>query len=568
MDWFELFDGTCPGDLPLEGSPIGTDNVLAIVREGLDRARRPRRLGRMVRTGLVAAALIAALGVTAYAVYEMFIDKYVIEQPFELETDEEAAERPTTRISLTGYQGTPEYQAYTEWEAWQRGWLERTMENDPWQARGVDDSWHETPDNYALLYGASFQDQADALDAIVEKYGLTLHQDMAVYYQSKDLYEALGTEPFFDDSIDPIAPNYDVGGYIYDDGSFKAEFQELLSGDRRVDMSMFVNAKGSFATISGFAELSGDGEAWQYTTVSGETVDLYMAPNSAEIMTESAGAYMELGVNAGSAPSYDPATDPSLDEEHKAFIMENILQNEPDLTEAEQEAAWQEYYDGYVRNKRENLPPAITREDLETVADSVDFAILAARFDGTAHPETADALMALQERENARNEAITAAAAERQAQSADVIAQLGRYAFSTLPETYADGLLGRQEPLDPDRIGLEGEALSCGGSYTPAESEVDTLVYYRITDSPTEPAGYVPAIRNWMEEKFPDGEVTDETVQGHPAAMVLLPDYGAVYWYNEDTDLLFGVSINDLRQSPAADRDAVLALAKSVEKVE
>ena len=86
MDWFELFDGTCPGDLPLEESPIGTDAVLDLVRQDMGRRRRPRRLGRMVRTGLVAAALIAALGVTAYAVYEMFIDKYVIEQPFELET--------------------------------------------------------------------------------------------------------------------------------------------------------------------------------------------------------------------------------------------------------------------------------------------------------------------------------------------------------------------------------------------------------------------------------------------------------------------------------------------------
>ena len=567
MDWFELFNGTCPKDLPLDESPIDTDNVLAMVRADMGRTKRPRRLGRMIRVGLVAAAILAALGVTAYAVYEIFIDKYVIEQPFVLETDEEAAERTTTRVSLTGYQGTPEYQAFTEWEAWRREWLEKTRENDPWQARGVDDSWYETPDNYAHLYDASFQEQADALDAIIEKYGLTLHQDRAFYYQSKDLYEALGTEPFFDDSVDPIAPNYDVGGYIYDDGSFKAEFYEILSGDRRVSMSMFVNAKGSFAMISGGVEVSEDSEAWQYTTAGGESVDLYLAPSSAEIMTESAGAYIYASVKAGSASGYDPATDPELDEKHKEFVMENILQIEPDLTEAEQEAAWQEYYDGYVRNKRESLPPAITREDLQTIADSIDFAVLAKRFDGTPHPETADMLPVLQEREEARNEASTAAAAEREAQSADAIAQLGRYAPGALPASFADWLWGVQEPLDPDRIGLEGEALSCSGNYTPNEKEVDTLVYYRITDSSTEPAEYISTIHEWLAEVFPDGEVTDETVQNHPAAMVLLPDHGAVYWYDEDADLLFVMSIDDMRYRPAVERDAVLALAESVEKV-
>ena len=567
MDWFDMFNGTCPKDLPLDESPIDTENVLAMVREDLGRTKRPHKLGRMVRVGLIAAALIAALGVTAYAVYEMFIDKYIIEQPFVLETDEEAAERTTTRVSLTGYQGTPEYQAFTEWEAWQREWLEKTRENDPWQERGVDDSWHETPDNYAYLYSASFQEQADALDAIIEKYGLTLHQDRAFYYQSKDLYEALGTEPFFDDSIDPIAEDRDVSGYIYDDGSFKAEFRELLPGDRRVDMSMFVNAKGSFAMISGGVEVSEDSEAWQYTTAGGKNVDLYLAPNSAEIMTESAGAYIYVGVSAGSASGYDPATDPQLDEEHKAFVMENILQNEPDLTEAEQEAAWQKYYDSYVRNQRESLPPAITREDLETIADSIDFAVLAARFDGTPHPETAGMLPVLQEREEARSEASTAAAAKRQAQSADVIAQLGRYAPSVLPASFADWLWGVQEPLDTDWIGLEGEALSCSGNYTPNDNEVDTLSYYRITDSLTKPVAYISTIRQWMAEKYPDGEITDETVQGKAAAMVLLPDHGAVYWYDEEADLLFVMSIDDMRYKPAVERDAVLTLAESVEKV-
>ena len=525
--------------------------------------KKPRRLSRAVRTALLAAVLAAFMGVTAYAVYELVIDKYIIDQPAEFETEEEAAGQPRTRISLTGYQGTPEYQAFTQWEAYESEWWKKAMEHDPWKARGVDDSWHETPDNYAYLYGASFQEQADALDAIVEKYGLTLHQDMAAYYRAKDLYEALGTEPFLSGDIDPISESCDVGGYIYDDGSFKAEFYQLLPGDRRVSMSMFVNAKGSFATISGGVELSEDSQAWQYTTASGEAVDLYLSPNGAEIMAESAGAYMELGVYAGSAPSYDPAADPQLSQEGKAFWLEDRLQEEPDMTEAEQEAAWQLYYDETVERNEASLPPAITREDLQAVADSIDFTVLAERFDGTPHPETARMLTVLKERENARYEASTAAAAE----SVGIIDQIGRYVPSALPADFVNELMGRQEALDPEKIGLEGMAQYGRGIYFPAATEADTLYYYRIVASSAAPEAYVPTIRSWLEAKFPDGKITDETVQGHPAVLSLMPDHGAVYWYDEDADLLFSMGIDDMGESPAVDRAAVLALAESVEKV-
>ncbi len=442
MEIFDMFDGLCPEDLPLDDSPIDTSRVLGLVRAEVKGARgKPRRLGRAVRTGLIAAAVAAFMGVTAYAAYEFFIDKYVIEQPATLETEEEAAERSWTRVSLTGYQGTPEYEAYTEWEAYESDWWEKARENDPWQALGVDDSWHETPDNYAYLYNAYFQEQADALDAIVEKYGLTLHQAEAPYYQSKDLYEALGTEPFFSEPVADVNGDWDVSGYIYDDGSFKAEFDENLSGDRTVSIQMFVNAKGSFATISGVTELTEDCEAWQYTTKSGRSVDLYLAPNSAEIMTESEGAYMDVGVLSGSAPSFDPSTSPQLNEEEKRYWIENLLKREPDLTEAEQEAAWQAHYDETVAREQSLLPPAITREELETIADSVDFAVLADRFDGTAHPDTADMLPVLKVREAERFSRPSAdEITELEAASEEVIAQWDIFQLTPLAG-YEDAFL-------------------------------------------------------------------------------------------------------------------------------
>lgn len=474
MEIFDMFDGLCPEPLPLDDSPIDTNRVMGLVRAEVKRERRgPRRLSRAVRTVLIAAALAAFLGVTAYAAYELFIDRYVIDQPAYYETEAQAEDRTTARISLTGYQGTPEYAAYIEWEAWQSDWHEKTAEQDPWQERGVDDSWHETPDNYAGLYGASFQDQADVLDAIVEKYGLTLHQDMAPYYRSTDLYED-------------------------------------LSGDRTVGIQMFVNAKGSFATISGVTELTEDCEAWQYTTKSGRSVDLYLASGSAEIMTESEGAYMELGVLSGSAAG-------------------------------------------------------VTKEDLQTIADSVDFAILADRFDGAAHPETADMLPVLKERETER---FSGADLSEQYDNfqAYAVEELGRYAPSMFPAEFADMLIASQQP--GDELGLEGgELLSLGGAFFPSATEADGFSYYRVLDCDVTAEGYPGVMRAYLEKSVPSGEVTDEMVQGRPAVLAMTADHGEVWWYDESADLLFSVSI-DMWGAETVDRDAVLALAGSVEKVE
>lgn len=566
MEIFDMFEGLCPEDLPLDESPIDTGRVLGLVRaEVKGAARRPRRLGRAVRTALIAAALAACLGVTAYAAYEFFIDRYVIDQPAYYEPQAMREDQTIARISLTGYQGTPEYEAYTEWEAYMNDWWEKAWENDPWQARGVDDSWHETPDNYYGLYGASFQDQAEALDAIVEKYGLTLHQAEAPYYQSKDLYEALGTEPFFGEPVADVNGDWDVSGYVYDDGSFKAEFDENLSGDRTVSIQMFVNAKGSFATISGVTELTEDCEAWQYTTKSGRSVDLYLAPNSAEIMTESEGAYMDVGVLSGSAPSFDPSTSPQLNEEEKRYWIEDLLQREPDLTEAEQEAAWQEHYDETVAREQSLLPPAITREELETIADSVDFAILADRFDGTAHPETADMLPVLKERETERFSRPSAdEISEQGAASEAVIAQWDIFQL-TPPAGYEDAFLSGHR--------LDGHALEWtdqpAGDVVTRHYEsgngggVIELSWYRFyagegrTGSAT--AEVLGSAREFYEEQ--GCSVSELEINGCEGAVFSDGTHEAqAAWYDAERDLLFVLGAYDA----GLDADGIAALAATV----
>ncbi len=507
----DLMDGL--GDEALDLADPGVtspERVLALVRERSGqasaapawhaKAKKTRRLGR---TLLIAALLAALMGVTAYAVYELVIDRYVIEQPAWY-ASEEAAEQPDSRVSLVGYQGTPEYLAYTEWDALQEQWFKEDMAF--WQERGADDSYHEAPDNYYGFYSVVTQAQADQLDAIMEKYGLTAHTAMAFIVSAAELYDALGTESFYSDALAG-----ESAGYIYDDGTFKDEGRSYVFPDgREVGLRVFVSAKGSFSTISGYIDLSQGYEEWSYTTASGVTVDMVLTPDSGErILAETDGAYIDVGV-------------------------------------------------GRVR----------TREELQTIADCIGFDALADRFDGQPHPETAEKVAALDETYKEREKARQAAAAEDAAQveetSREVIDRLGAFAVTALPEGYESiRMLGVREqgPIMPwteqeifdqvtrtyyneemyGYIRLDAFRFYTDGGRTAsatAEALEDTRAHFCGTDGP------VTEIQGW------DGFVYAEE----------LSDTLIAIWYDRDRDLMF---LLDCLQT-GLDADGVLALAESV----
>ena len=56
MNYYDVFNGTCPDDLPLDESPIGAGRVMDLVRKEVKGMKQPHRLGRMVRVALAAAA--------------------------------------------------------------------------------------------------------------------------------------------------------------------------------------------------------------------------------------------------------------------------------------------------------------------------------------------------------------------------------------------------------------------------------------------------------------------------------------------------------------------------------
>ncbi len=215
--------------------------------------RRRRSVKRTALSVLAAAALVLALSVTAYAVYQARLKDYLLPLT-------EEADAPRSYVSMAGYQSTPEYAAFLAWTSYLA-----SAEPVDYEAMGVDDSWFETGENYAHYYSAVTRERADALDAIMEQYGLVPHAYRAMYYDGIDqLYQALGTAPL-------IKGDLHLGGYLYDDGSCKIEGAQ---SDGDMSFSMFVSVKGSFSMITIAAPAVY--EEWTYTTSSGQTVDLVL----------------------------------------------------------------------------------------------------------------------------------------------------------------------------------------------------------------------------------------------------------------------------------------------------
>ena len=380
---YELMDLYEDDEVGLKlNSPVDPGRVLEMTMARLGPRRLDRghgkRPARRWTVRLAVAAVTAAMSVTAWAVYQAVIEDYLVQTPTQLDAvieDLGGEASPGTTLSLVGYQGTPEYEAYTEWEAWlAEHYGEHPMDNS---------TWHETPDNYYVLYGAAWQDQADALDQITAKYGVRLHESRA-FAEAEDIYGLLGAKPFLLNEYDK------TGGYIYNDGTFKLEF--LNFGDDGTDDSgsLFVSVKGTITDISGYMG-PGEYEEWSYQTASGPTVDLVLYPTGGGLI---------------------------FYETESAYIHASVSLPDPAQTGA----------------------ASYTRADLEARADGIDFAELSRVFGPGASFDLADAVeeldAAYEQKAQEREERIRQEDEEDYAASREIAEELGSYGLVPVPEGY------------------------------------------------------------------------------------------------------------------------------------
>lgn len=229
--------------------------------------KRSHKLGR---TLLIAAAITALLALTVFAVYQIAFRDVLVGEPYGTENVQgEAAIQPWERVdvSVNGIAGSPEYQAYAEWTEWNDAWWAENP--DPWTPLGVDDTYFETAENYAWIYQAWFTEQADKLDEITAKYGLTLHTLSTPVNTEEELCELLGVDDIWQNEFSTDH------GTVFENGAF------ALSTALEEDMYVYlnVNADGSFSTLA--MSIVPEYREWSYVTADGTAVTLAMADSSA-----------------------------------------------------------------------------------------------------------------------------------------------------------------------------------------------------------------------------------------------------------------------------------------------
>ena len=262
----ELFD-------PARIKELTMNKINGISHEDVKKTVKKAR--PVYRTLLIAAAVAVLLIGTALAAYQIALKDTLTGESYTREIEvwngsaaasgePEFVEVERLEISINGLVTSPEYQAYAEWTAWNDAWL--AANPDPWAARGVDDSYFETPENYAFYYDAYFPEQAEKLDEIIEKYGLTLHTVRAFFETEEELCAVLGVDGIWRGEHDTVE------GYVYDDGTFK--LVSRLGGEPVAEATVWLAADGSFTMIRD--AISSDYEEWSYTTADGVTVALVL----------------------------------------------------------------------------------------------------------------------------------------------------------------------------------------------------------------------------------------------------------------------------------------------------
>lgn len=267
----------------------------------------PERIVHMnkkrIITFALTAALILALGTAVYAIYNWRLQDLVINEGRKATTADEGGLLPTPgpdgesgepesqsydpmpagtdMLSLQGFTGSPEFQAAKDWAEFMHGYdrdgeILKAVGNDP-------TPWSEKygSNNY-LVYS---QEMADTLDAIADKYGLTLHSGFASA-SIDELRERFG------DFCSEIQYG---SGYYYGDGTFHCDC-ETSRGMFQLRRCM----KGVLDAASLNVGNVEDYEQWVYTTACGATVLLALAPHHAMIVSESEQSFTVVNVMAGS----------------------------------------------------------------------------------------------------------------------------------------------------------------------------------------------------------------------------------------------------------------------------
>ena len=213
------------------------------------KANQKRTPMRRVVSVALAAALLLALSLTAYATDLFGIKDFIMPDDYQSgPTIENAAENASTRqpIAIHGYADSSEAVAYAEWDAYYWEYVENNK---------IADEDSEGLPQVAGYYGAYNREMYDQLLKTAAKYDLKLVEN--VESGGRKLHLLNGTEGTY---------------YQYSNGSFKESGDFTSSDGVVVGYSIIRTVKGSMPT-AGFEIWDADQWSyWSHTTPAGEPV--------------------------------------------------------------------------------------------------------------------------------------------------------------------------------------------------------------------------------------------------------------------------------------------------------
>lgn len=199
-----------------------------------------------------------------------------------------AIENNHAAIALSGYQGSPEVEALTEWNEFLAHYdtdhkIEDALGNGIFMAEGRED-W--------LQYRVYSMEMGEKLDEIAKKYGLKLHTGIDIV-EPDELEGRVGGDFLAEDCIG-------YTGYIYEDGSFQFDGDVELKGCGITGFQFRRVVKGTFDEVALNIGQVEDYTEWQYVSACGEPVLLELGPGKALIFLDCDNCFIAVNVLAGS----------------------------------------------------------------------------------------------------------------------------------------------------------------------------------------------------------------------------------------------------------------------------
>lgn len=183
-----------------------------------------------------------------------------------------------TILSLQGFQGSPSYEAFQEWQKFLDSY-------DPDNAILYANNDFESPDAY-YSYGCYSQEMVDKAEEICERYGLEPLGKPWVYRKFGHIFEAVGIQSVF--SANTKVDSTYTSGYCYNDGTFHLE-GDLELGEPRNRLVGFSYRSVQKTSFDGVSSSVGDLDTydqWEYTMKDGTKVLLALREDEGRVFVD------------------------------------------------------------------------------------------------------------------------------------------------------------------------------------------------------------------------------------------------------------------------------------------